>query len=464
MAIPEHLLVAILQRFPAPGFGAPIRGESEGLECYMRVAGRLWELLGSGQALPYWTADPKKDVRIQELNDIKECIRLWHEFNTSAACNSTKSPAAKKAMGFSDQTLFDTHCCITGFLGVVADLEARHGTGDAKTGKGCLLVARKLCQDALESLFGRMRQALGGKREVSVKDAATMPARLEKKAKAKARRGAVKENKKRLKRQNASVVEDDSDSDDDTTAPAQAAAQAAAGPVWLQGHRILLDHPKLVALHAAAMAAPTAPRLHHLEWRTLRQIQAEDEVSCSRTDRALTAPRLRLACASPAPRLRLACASPRASPVPHLRCARFAPALRPVPALVMQSGALALHGLQEDAVADDGTAHEQDGLLPHEGRPGAENLEHQDGKSAATPTARRVEVGRCRPGVIRADVSAHAQCAVRVPLMSMSMYVHEHVCGTVGMVALQHCTVRVAQRVRRCSFFSHLNSARAVRN
>ena len=49
MAIPEHLLRVILDRFPAPGHAANIPGESEGLECYIRVCSRLWGLLGDGR-------------------------------------------------------------------------------------------------------------------------------------------------------------------------------------------------------------------------------------------------------------------------------------------------------------------------------------------------------------------------------------------------------------------------------
>ena len=256
MCIPEHLVRSILDRFPAPGHAAPIRGECDGLECYMRVAGRLWELLGSGSAPVYTTANPKKDVRIQELLDIKAWVSYWHEFNVDAACNATASAAEKKAMGFSHQLLFDTNLCITGFIDVVADLERRHGTGDFKAKTGCRLIARKLCQDALESLFGRLRQALGGKREVSVLDASTRIERLEKKATSKARR--QKESKKRLKRQNASA---NSDSEDDSAAAPVAAAPAAAAltpkaPGWLDEHRILLDHTAVKIRHAAAMAAP----------------------------------------------------------------------------------------------------------------------------------------------------------------------------------------------------------------
>jgi len=293
MCIPEHLVRSILYRFPAPGHAAPIRGECDGLECYMRVAGRLWELLGSGSAPVYTTANPKKDVRIQELLDIKAWVSYWHEFNVDAACNATASAAEKKAMGFSHQLLFDTNLCITGFIDVVADLERRHGTGDFKAKTGCRLIARKLCQDALESLFGRLRQALGGKREVSVLDASTRIERLEKKATSKARR--QKESKKRLKRQNASA---NSDSEDDSAAAPVAAAPAAAAltpkaPGWLDEHRILLDHTAVKIRHAAAMAAPKF-QVHHLEWRTLKKIQAEDEdrsrlTGCWRRMRWLTA-------------------------------------------------------------------------------------------------------------------------------------------------------------------------------
>lgn len=96
--------------------------------------------------------DPAKDQRIQELRDINEWVRLWHDYNRSSATNTTLSAGAKSAKGFSHQLLFDTSCCIQGFLGLLKDLEQRHGTGDAKAGTGVRLIARKLTQDALESM------------------------------------------------------------------------------------------------------------------------------------------------------------------------------------------------------------------------------------------------------------------------------------------------------------------------
>jgi hypothetical protein len=53
MQIPEHLVKVILDRFPPPGGPQPIDGDetykTEGLECYIRIAARLWEILGDGQ-------------------------------------------------------------------------------------------------------------------------------------------------------------------------------------------------------------------------------------------------------------------------------------------------------------------------------------------------------------------------------------------------------------------------------
>lgn len=203
---------------------------------------------GARSAPVYWTADPKKDKRVQELLDIKEWVNLWHDFNKKAVANATATPTEVAAMGFcppllfrtnacgiapplarhtlpvhtstlrcpcparaAHQLLFDTQCCITGFLGLLEDLERRHKTG-------CRLIARKLTQDALESLFGRLRQALGGKREVSMKDAATSMERMQTKSNSKARR--TREDKKRKKARNQDQGDD-----------ARAAAVAAAGAI-----------------------------------------------------------------------------------------------------------------------------------------------------------------------------------------------------------------------------------------
>ena len=99
--------------------------------------------------------------------------------------------------------------------------------------------AMRAPQDSLESLFGRLRQSLGGKREVSMKDAATSFDRLQKKADSKARR--QKENKARKKKRNQ-------DEDLNGAAAAQSAPAAAPAPAA----------PAPAAPAPAAAAAPAA--------------------------------------------------------------------------------------------------------------------------------------------------------------------------------------------------------------
>jgi hypothetical protein len=132
------------------------------------------------------------------------------------------------------QLQYDIKSCVHGFVETLRDIERRHGR--------VALLARKLNQDPLESLFGRMRQvrtrpwvalhaspahqgpsstiacgqqhdhplrsvsqALGGKREVSAKDARGLIDRLQKRTKAAAKRKRKKQNKERLKKQNAAL-------------------------------------------------------------------------------------------------------------------------------------------------------------------------------------------------------------------------------------------------------------------
>ena len=54
----------------------------------------------SRRAPIYWTSDPAKDLRIQELEDIKEWVTMWHEFNKKAVANVTATAPQKAAMGF----------------------------------------------------------------------------------------------------------------------------------------------------------------------------------------------------------------------------------------------------------------------------------------------------------------------------------------------------------------------------
>ena len=168
MRLPDHLAQAVLAKFPHPGAAAgPESGSTVGLEAYIRVFARLWELLGKGDALPYWTGDAQRDPRIGELQDILTWVRSWMQWNAGI---TGVTPTERSSYGFSYQLFYDIQSCIVGTLGLIRDLERRWTAGGAKALR---LLMRKLNQDSLESFFGAVRQALGGKRDVSVKDVLT---------------------------------------------------------------------------------------------------------------------------------------------------------------------------------------------------------------------------------------------------------------------------------------------------
>jgi hypothetical protein len=139
----------------------PEPSDTQGIEAYMRVAARLWELQGDGHQLAYWTGDPAKDPRLRELQSILRWYQMWHEYNASAVCLAHLDAAAVSARGLTHQLYYDTHSLIDAFLRLLRALDL--------TGHRYSILARRLCQDSLESLFGRLRQAGGGQRDLTVK-------------------------------------------------------------------------------------------------------------------------------------------------------------------------------------------------------------------------------------------------------------------------------------------------------
>lgn len=64
--------------------------------------------------------------------------------------------------GLTHETFYDLHGCLRGFLNVLKDMDKRHPNGYK-------ILARKFCSDCIESLFGKMRQANGGNRDLSIR-------------------------------------------------------------------------------------------------------------------------------------------------------------------------------------------------------------------------------------------------------------------------------------------------------
>ena len=92
---------------------------------------------------------------MQELRDILALVRAWHAYN---AARPNLAAGQKSARGFSHQLLWDTQIMIEGFLGLLSDLQVRHGS--------FIVRVRMLNQDSLESMFGRIRMACGSGNDV----------------------------------------------------------------------------------------------------------------------------------------------------------------------------------------------------------------------------------------------------------------------------------------------------------
>ena len=135
--------------------------ETEGVEAYIRIFARTWELLGDGSQPAFWTGDESKDLRIRELQDILRWFQMWHEYSASAKALAHLEKPERSARGLTYQLYYDTHSLIDAVLRMLRHLDSR--------GRPYRILARRLCQDSLESLFGRMRQAGGGQRDLSVK-------------------------------------------------------------------------------------------------------------------------------------------------------------------------------------------------------------------------------------------------------------------------------------------------------
>jgi len=155
MQLPDYLVQFILRSFTQPGQprGQHESGETVGCEAYMRLFARVHELLGSATQPAYWTGDEAKDERLRELKDILRIFGMWHEFNSTSEATKDLSKAEQAARGLTHQLFYDTHAMIEAFLGLLKGLEEDFGAGHFR------ILARRLSQDALESLFGRMRQA-----------------------------------------------------------------------------------------------------------------------------------------------------------------------------------------------------------------------------------------------------------------------------------------------------------------
>ena len=190
------------------------------------------------------------------------------------------------------------------------DLSKRH--------KQFSILARKVCQDCLESLFGEMRQSQGGQRDLTVMAVSELSGKIEAKKRRKARRlkeieksrnsgtlagdddqvaapgpskrkrditteatGArrKKKCKTKTKKQKEKPSEGGHEGGDEPQGGDDGRGEphvSRVDPEWLVRWRLPADAKEQ---HAAAMKAekPARARAHPVLWAQLKQAQAEDE-------------------------------------------------------------------------------------------------------------------------------------------------------------------------------------------
>jgi hypothetical protein len=161
LRVPPFLVQMVLKHFPSPTSRADnFTGASVGEEWFIRVFGRLYFLLGSGRQTLYQTADSTVDSRIAELNAILKILRAWHDYIEHMGRRAGALAKETHSHFLSHQLYYDLQTMIEGFIGLVRDREARWGQAGVR--------ARNVCQDSLESMFGRLRFACGSGQAVSM--------------------------------------------------------------------------------------------------------------------------------------------------------------------------------------------------------------------------------------------------------------------------------------------------------
>jgi len=245
LRIPDHLVQPVLKRCapPAPHVHQSLeRGGTVGIEWYCRVLGRCYAIMGGAHQPRFHRLD---DPRLQELRDILALVRAWHAYN---AARPNLAAGQKSARGFSHQLLWDTQIMIEGFLGLLSDLQVRHGS--------FIVRVRMLNQDSLESMFGRIRMACGSGNDPTMLKVLQAATRAEEVAIARAdiRNRRIEQS----------------------TNSGQAGAVGLPQPgAWIDRHRIVLEHrssarPKgWTRSWRTARSRPRATRRAKLLWHHL---------------------------------------------------------------------------------------------------------------------------------------------------------------------------------------------------
>lgn len=154
--------------------------------------------------------------------------------------------------GLSNQLFFDVQMMVMGFIGLLQYMEAEYGI--------IAMIARKLNQDSLESLFGHLRFLCGGGSDPNIFKAVHALPTVE------AQRG-IKLTSARFRKFNSSKRP--------ASPPAPAADPRASN--WLAGHRIRVVDAHFAQVCSTARAAGARAEGHPVYWQTLREIQKEDE-------------------------------------------------------------------------------------------------------------------------------------------------------------------------------------------
>jgi hypothetical protein len=259
--MPDYLAQTILHRFPSSGRVSEREvGDTVGLEAYMRVFARLYELLADRRQPADHTYDPAKDARLTELRAIVKWAMAWKAWAEEADFGAPRNATERSRLFLSWQLAYDLKTLIHGALKVLKDTDTFVGAG----GKFIVRFS-DITQDSLESLFGCVRGAFGGGCDPTFAQVLSVVPRVEDKLNSMCGVTNILHRRKLLKRNTgdttvpeleidgedtvAKVHSDSSDSgssDDDEEAPASLPAAPLIdidqGPVWLQGHRIVLPN------------------------------------------------------------------------------------------------------------------------------------------------------------------------------------------------------------------------------
>ena len=246
-------------------FSASEQGLTTGIEWYERVYGRLYELLGSGAQTNY---ESTSDSRVGELSAILQITRAWYKCNEFIGAFNGVTPTECHSHFITHQLYWDIQMAIEGFIGLIRYREAEWDTAGVR--------ARSLSQDSLESIFGRVRGACGGGRDIS----------LMKGLSAFSREDAKTANRWRTRR---TARERAKSSYGRTGRDLSIGLGAGSGLASAYAIRLPLDFDAQVA--SVLATGPQDLRLypHYLHWITLKKIVQADEARF-----ALTSPCCRL--------------------------------------------------------------------------------------------------------------------------------------------------------------------------